>query len=343
MTSLLRSLVFATDVLEPLTNVAKEAEHAGFHRVWTTEYPGRDAIARAAHLAQSTRTVGVGSGIAYGFTRPPLAMAALVADTAASSGGRFVLGLGAGTRGMRERWYGVTDFDRPAPRLAEYVDLMRAAWSATDGLSFSGRFYSADIPQYQSTHDPEILAGLRVFGSGLNATMLRYAALSCDGVALHPLAGASHYLRNVVVPATTATEHARMSELACWAIVSIHDDEETARTRARMCLAFYFSTPSYRTVADGAPWEDAVTAIREEFRANGPQWNKLARLVPDEMVDDLTISGTPETARQKLAAAEEHFLANGATEIVFQTVGVGLTASEVLDNCSRIVAELGPR
>jgi len=343
MTSLRRSLVFATDVFEPLSNVAKEAEHSGFHRVWTTEYPGRDAIARAAYLAQSTQMIGVGSGIAYGFTRPPLAMAALAADTAASSGGRFVLGLGAGTRGMRERWYGVTDFDRPAPRLAEYVDLMRNAWSATDGLSFSGRFYSTDIPHYQFTHDPDILAGLRVFGSGLNATMLRYAAHSCDGIALHPLAGASHYLRDVVVPATIATDQARISELACWAIVSIHDDERTARARARMCLAFYFSTPSYRTVAEGAPWEDAVTAIRDQFRANGPQWSQLAHLVPDEMVDDLTISGTPDTARQRLAVAEQRFLANGATEIVFQTVGVGLTTSEVVDNCSRIVAELGPR
>ncbi|MGH3518416.1 MAG: LLM class flavin-dependent oxidoreductase [Haloechinothrix sp.] len=346
MSELSHSVVFATDVLLPLTEVAREAADAGFNRAWTTEYPGRDAIARAQYLASSTEDITVGPGIAYAFTRPPLAMAALAADAYTVTGGRFMLGLGAGTRGLRSRFYGVDDFDRPAPRLAEYVELMRAAWRATDGLHFAGRFYQAEIPQYENPHDPEALAGLEVFGSGLNAVMLRHAARACDGIALHPLAGAEHYLRDVVAPAVrtgAAEAGATRRKLACWAIVSLDDDEKVARERARMALAFYFSTPSYRTIAENAPWEDAVTAIRDGFRDSGSDWSGLARLVPDEMVDDLTIAGTPDVARTQLSEVEKRYAENGATEIVFQTVGVGLTPEEVVGNCRRIVRELRPQ
>lgn len=338
--------MFATDVLLPLADVAREATDNGFHRAWTTEYPGRDAIARALYLALSTPDISVGSGIAYAFTRSPLAMAALAADAYRVTDGRFVLGLGAGTRGMRSRFYGVDDFDRPAPRMAEYVDLMRAAWRATDGLSFAGRFYQADIPQYRSDADANALSGLEVFGSGLNAVMLRHAARACDGIALHPLAGAEHYLRDVVAPAIragAADAGVPARKLACWAVVSLHDDERVARERAKMALAFYFSTPSYGTVAEIAPWADAAVAIREGFRSSGPDWQRLAALVPAEMVDDLTISGTPDTARTKLSEVEKRFAEHGATEIVFQTVGVGLTPEAVVKNCRHIVSELGPR
>src|SRR5581483_10890278 len=224
-----RSVVFATDALTPLPELARAAEIAGFARVWTTEYPGRDAIARAAHLADATATIEVATGIAYAFTRAPLATAAVAADVFAISGGRFALGLGAGTRGMRSRFYGVEDFDRPAPRLADYVDLLRAAWAASDGLDFAGKFYRAQIPHYRCAHDPEDLKGLQVVGSGLNATMLRHAATNVDRIALHPMAGAAHYLADVVEPAVAAGAASAgrpAPDLACWAVVSVHADEE---------------------------------------------------------------------------------------------------------------------
>jgi len=90
-----RSVVFATDALEPLVGLAKMAEDAGFDRVWTTEYPGRDAVARALAIALGTGRIGVGTGIAYAFTRAPLAMAGLAGDVQRLAGGRFALGLGA--------------------------------------------------------------------------------------------------------------------------------------------------------------------------------------------------------------------------------------------------------
>lgn len=339
-----RSIVFGTDAFEGLVPVSQAAERAGFYRLWTTEYTNRDAVLRAAMIANATSTIRVATGIAYAFSRAPLAMAALAADAFMLSGGRFALGLGAGTRGMRTRWY-ETEFDHPAPRLAEYVDLLRASWAAGQGLKFEGRFYNLDIPAFTAGHDPETLSGLDVYGSGLNEIMLRHAARTCDGVGMHPMSAVPHFLESVSGPAVEEgwRQGGRTSgRLAIWLVSSIDDDEAIARQRAKASLAFYFSTPSYASVVAETDWEQPVTRIRETFREYGTDWARLIPLVPEDMVDVLTLSGTPTQVRNRLPAFEERFAKAGADELVFQTVGTGLTDDEAMRNCRRLVDVLAP-
>jgi hypothetical protein len=57
-----RSLVFATEQLEPLVDLSRRAEAAGLDRVWTTEYVNRDSIARALTVALGTETIEVAPG-----------------------------------------------------------------------------------------------------------------------------------------------------------------------------------------------------------------------------------------------------------------------------------------
>src|SRR4051812_26940600 len=98
------SLVVPGSISERLAEAARAAETGGLHRLWTTESPGRDAVLRSLHLLDATTTLLGGTGIAFAFTRPPLAAAGSAADAFHLSGGRFSLGLGAGTRGQR-RWF----------------------------------------------------------------------------------------------------------------------------------------------------------------------------------------------------------------------------------------------
>jgi probable F420-dependent oxidoreductase len=340
-----RSIVFGTDAFTELIPVARQAEQAGFHRLWTTEYPARDSVIRALALAQATQRIGVGTGIAYAFSRAPLAMAATAADAFVASGGRFALGLGAGTRGMRTRWYG-SDFDHPAPRLADYVELMRACWAVGNGgLDYSGSFYSTRIPAFRTGHTAEQLDGLQVYGAGLNQVMLRHAARSCDGVVLHSLAGVEHYLRDVAWPAIKAGREQSgrpHGSLAVWLITSIHDNADLARQQVKSNLAFYFSTPSYRSITDGTQWADATAAIRAGFLDQGADWASLSRFVPDDMVDAFALAGSPDEVRARLGEYEERFERADADELVFQTVGEGLSREEVVRNCARIVEVLGP-
>jgi alkanesulfonate monooxygenase SsuD/methylene tetrahydromethanopterin reductase-like flavin-dependent oxidoreductase (luciferase family) len=320
-----RSLVFATEALDPLVPLAREAEAAGLHRVWTTEYLHRDAVARALAIALGTERIGVGTGVAYAFARVPVQMAALAADVQRLSQNRFGLGISTGTRGVR-RWYGA-EFDPPAPRLAEYDEQLRETW---------GR--NADLP----TPPP-------VYGAALNPIMTRTVARDCDGVLLHALALGRTHLRERVLPALHKGQAQRTGdtppEVVMWCIASVDADEELARERARRQLAFYLVTPSYRTVAEGTPWEDAITRLRAAFDDAGraPDWARYAPLIDDDLIDELTISGTPASAAAQLQTLEAELGELGVTEVVFQTVGADLSDDEVVANCGQIISALGPK
>jgi alkanesulfonate monooxygenase SsuD/methylene tetrahydromethanopterin reductase-like flavin-dependent oxidoreductase (luciferase family) len=312
-----RSVVFANDLLEPLIGLARAAEDAGFHRVWTTEYVGRDAVARALAIGLATKRIGVGTGIAYAFTRPSLAMAALAGDVQRLLKGRFALGLGTGTRGVR-RWYGV-EVDAPATWYAGYVGELRAAWD------------HAPTPP--------------VYGAGLNPAMIRAVARSSDGLVLHPVAIARQHLHERVRPAVqTGREKGQPGafHVAVWCVTSIDADEELARSNARRQLAFYFSTPSYKPVLEGGPWEAVADAVQAAFADAKPDvdWRAMEPLIPDAMVDELTLTGTPAGVASQAARLERELGAAGVDELVFQTVGVDLTDEQSVRHCEAIIRTL---
>lgn len=309
-----RSVVFANDLLEPLAGLAGAAEDAGFHRVWTTEYVGRDAVARALAIGLATKRIAVGTGIAYAFTRAPLAMAALAADAQRLLDGRFTLGLGTGTRGVR-RWYGV-EIDAAATWFAGYVRDVRAGWD--------------DAP------------AAPIYGAGLNPAMIRAVARSSDGLVLHPVAIARQHLHERVVPAVRAGRQRRTGDfhIAAWCVTSIDADEELARSNARRQLAFYFSTPSYRSAVEGSPLEPVADAVRAAFADAGPDWRALERLIPDAMVDELTLTGTPAHVAAQATRLERELAATGVGELVFQTVGIDLTPEQSERHCQAIIRTL---
>jgi alkanesulfonate monooxygenase SsuD/methylene tetrahydromethanopterin reductase-like flavin-dependent oxidoreductase (luciferase family) len=319
-----RSLVFATDELEPLPALARRAESGGLDRVWTTEYVHRDAVARALAIALATERIGVATGIAYAFTRLPLAMAAMAADVQRLAGGRFALGISSGTRGVR-RWFGA-EFDPPAPSIGAYADALRGAWA----------------------ENPDLLGQPpRLYAAALNPIMTRTVARKCDGALLHALALSRVHLHERLLPALREGLSQRETdspfELAAWCITSIDEDEERARELARRQLAFYLSTPSYGTVSAGTSWEGVAEQVRAAFDASERKasWGELSSLIPDTVLDELTISGPPAAARERAAALEAELRPLGVTELVFQTAGADVSGAELVANCERIADVLG--
>jgi alkanesulfonate monooxygenase SsuD/methylene tetrahydromethanopterin reductase-like flavin-dependent oxidoreductase (luciferase family) len=320
--TLRRALVFATDALDPLVDLARRAEGAGFDRVWTTEYLNRDAVARALAIALGTSTIEVGTGIAYAFTRVPRGMAALAGDVQRLSGNRFALGIGSGTRGVR-RWYGA-EFDAPARRIVAYTAELRAAWASDSDLGTPPRLLAA----------------------ALNPIMAKHVARACDGALLHPLALGRVHLYDRLLPALRQgqSEGAADIEIAAWCITSIDQDVDVARARARAQLAFYLSTPSYRTVAEGTDWADVPETVQKAFDDSGRKapWSELAGLIPEAVVDELTLSGDPESVRNGAGRLEAELAEAGITEIVFQTVGADVGEDALVANCEAIIDALPP-
>lgn len=87
--------------------------------------------------------------------RPPALTAKMAATLQTLSGGRFVLGIGAGWREDEYRAYGY-DFPRPAVRFAqleEVVTICRLMWTEPEP-SFSGRYFSIDGAAAPPLPDP---------------------------------------------------------------------------------------------------------------------------------------------------------------------------------------------
>jgi alkanesulfonate monooxygenase SsuD/methylene tetrahydromethanopterin reductase-like flavin-dependent oxidoreductase (luciferase family) len=109
-------------------------EDIGFDSVFVGDHlfaagPNLDALAHAADLAARTESVLVGTGVLQLGLREPVAAAKQVATIDCLSGGRFILGVGAGGE-FADEWAAadVSRADR-GRRLDEYLALAKQLWS----------------------------------------------------------------------------------------------------------------------------------------------------------------------------------------------------------------------
>src|SRR6202795_1449883 len=137
--------VFGTlpqDDLRQVGAAAREAEAEGYDGVVAMENK-HDPFLALAVAGAATRRVELHTGVAIAFARTPMAVAQVGWDLAGSTGGRFVVGLGARVRPPNEGRFSVA-WPPPAPRMREYVQVLRAIWrSWKDGEkpAYEGQHY----------------------------------------------------------------------------------------------------------------------------------------------------------------------------------------------------------
>jgi alkanesulfonate monooxygenase SsuD/methylene tetrahydromethanopterin reductase-like flavin-dependent oxidoreductase (luciferase family) len=81
-------------------------------------------------------------------------------------------------------------------------------------------------------------------------------------------------------------------------------EEELAGSIAalRSRLAFYGSTPAYRRVLETHGWADLGDRLHEMSRSSDPgRWAAMAKLIPEEMLQEFAVIGEPEQAAAALA------------------------------------------
>jgi alkanesulfonate monooxygenase SsuD/methylene tetrahydromethanopterin reductase-like flavin-dependent oxidoreductase (luciferase family) len=74
-----------------------------------------------------------------------------------------------------------------------------------------------------------------------------------------------------------------------------------ARDAMRPAVGLYAGFfPRYNRLLAEAGFVEAVRAIKEAFDRGGRE--AAAKVVPDDLIDAVTLAGTPETCRERLAA-----------------------------------------
>ena len=151
--------LFATDLTSDVRDVARAAEDAGFESLFvaehthiptarTTPYPmggdlpdeysrTYDPFVALMAAAAVTERLRVGTGVCLVVERDPIVLAKEVATLDVLSGGRVVLGVGAGWNVEELAHHGV-DFGQRWDVLRERLELMRRLWS-DDVASYDGK------------------------------------------------------------------------------------------------------------------------------------------------------------------------------------------------------------
>ncbi|MDT5163728.1 MAG: hypothetical protein QOC88_622 [Mycobacterium sp.] len=285
--------------------VARRTQAAGFSGLLFTE-TGRTAYLNAAVASQAAPGLELSTGVAVAFPRSPFVTAAAAWELQEATGGNFRLGLGTQVRTHVVRRYGV-DFERPGPRLRDYLLSVKACFSAfrSGKLNHHGEFYDLDFITPQWSAGPIDAPDPKVDIAAVNPWMLRMAGEVADGVHVHPIGEPGYIARHVVPNVAAGAQKSGRSPADIAIIVPVltivgDTDEERDKQResVRASMAFYGSTPNYAFIWDEAGFEGTTARIREKQKAG--DFNGMAAQVSDEHVAAFATESTWDTLADKL-------------------------------------------
>src|ERR1700755_2226196 len=304
-------------------DLARRTQSAGFSGLLFTE-TGRTAYLNAAVASQAAPGLALSTGVAVAFPRSPFVTAATAWELQEATGGKFRLGLGTQVRTHVVRRYG-TAFERPGPRLRDYLLAVKACFSAfrTGLLDHHGEFYDLDFITPQWSPGPIDAPDPKVDIAAVNPWLLRMAGEVADGVHIHPLGEPGYIARHVMPKVAEGAHKAGRSPSDVAIIVPVmtivgDTDEERDREResVRASMSFYGSTPNYAFIWDEAGFEGTTARIRGKNKAG--DFPGMAAQVSDDHVAAFATESTWETLADALTAK---YAGTATRRVLYNAVG----------------------
>ena len=292
--------------LQDAADYGHKCERIGYDCVWTYE-AAHNPFMPLAQVAAATETVHIGTNIAVAFARSPYAMAQAAWDLAEVSKGRFHLGVGSQVRAHVERRFSA-EFDHPAARLTDYIKRVKAIWDSFQNGSrpdYQGEFFRYTVNNPMFNPGPIEHPDIPVYVAGVNPRMCQVAGEAADGMHVHPMHSVS-YLRDVVRPAVekgAKIAGRTVEDIDFFApVFVITGENEAERAEAekniRYQIGFYGSTPSYRALLEHHGYDTLGKELSAATRAG--EFDKLATLVPDDLLEACSVTGAPFEIAPKL-------------------------------------------
>jgi probable F420-dependent oxidoreductase len=259
--------------------------------------------------AEHTARLRLGTAVAIAFARNPMNLANLAYGMQVISEGRFVLGLGSQVRPHIESRFGMP-WSRPAARMRELVLAIRAIFARFEGdaeLDFRGEFYrhTLMIPAFDPGPNP--FGPPPIFGSGFGPRMTAVAGEVADGFFAHPFTTRKSLLEHTLPAleeglARSGRRRADLEVVCATLVVTADGDAACARVReaARKQLAFYGSTPAYRSTLDCHGWGDLHRELNRLSKQG--RWDEMAGLIDDEVLETIAVVGPRREIAGKLRA-----------------------------------------
>jgi probable F420-dependent oxidoreductase len=292
--------------LRGVHDLSRRVEEAGFDALWLPE-GSQPVFSMCSAAALATTSLSLGTSVAVAFPRSPMLTAQAAWMLAQATDGRFTVGLGTQVRAHVERRYSAP-FSNPGPRMREYVEAVRAIYSAfrgTEPLRFEGKYYNFSLLPPTWSPGPMEYDDPPIYVAGVRPWMCEMIGATGDGMLVHPLSSVP-YLEQLVVPAVRRGEagagrDAGRVALVCPVMTAVSDDDrvrERQRGNIRARLAFYGSTPGYGVVFDESGWPGTGERLNSLQREG--KLDEMQQTITDEMVDAFAITATWDELPAKL-------------------------------------------
>ena len=299
--------------------LAQYAEEKGFEAVWQAESRlVRDAIVPMAAFAAVTERIKVGSGVINNWTRNIGLLAATFLTLDDLAPDRIICGIGAwwdplaANVGIRRR--------KPLLAMRETIEVMRRLLNM-ENVTFEGEFHQVHGIELDVVHGRREPRNVPIMIGATGLKMMEMTGEIADGAVLNYCVP-PEYNHGALTALKTGAERAgrtlddldRPQLMVC----SVHTDKAKAMDGARWLLTQYLAQQPHIAKASGVS-EDVVKQIQSilGWPATKEQIKEAMPLVPDELVQRITASGTPEEVKAKV----REYVVNGCTCPILYPLG----------------------
>ena len=301
-----------------------DLERAGLDIVFVPEAYSFDAVSGLGYLAACTERVELASGILQLYTRTPTLTAMTAAGLDYVSDGRFTLGLGASGPQVIEGFHGVP-YDAPIARTREVVDICRQVWRR-ETLEHQGKHYTIPLPADQGTGlgkalkliNKPVRERIPILIAALGPKNVELAAEIAEGwQPIFYLPEKAHDVWGEALATGRAKRDPALGNLDVFAgpALAIGENVEPLLEFVKPHLALYIGGMGakgknfYHTLATRYGYGPQADRIQELYLSGDKE--SAAKAVPDELVRDVSLIGTPGFVKERVAA----FRAAGVTTL----------------------------
>lgn len=298
---------------------AQYAEQRGFEAVWQAESRlVRDAIVPMAAYAAVTDRLKIGSGVINNWTRNIGLLAATFLTLDDLAPNRIICGIGAWWDPLA-RNVGITR-RKPLLAMRETVTVMKKLLNM-ERVTFHGEFHNVEGIELDVVHGRREPRNVPIYIGATGDAMMELTGEIADGCVLNYCVPPEYNIKALELlekgarKAGRSLEHLDRPQLV---VCSVDHDHHKAVQAAKELITQYLAQQPHIATASGTPPE-TVHKIQETlgWPATREQIHAATQYVPDELIERITASGTPDEVRKKV----DEYNRNGCTCPILYPLG----------------------
>lgn len=295
--------------LQEAISHVRYAEARGFEAVWQAETRFvRDSVVAVAAYAAVTSRIKIGMGVMNIFTRHVATMAAELITLDAVAQDRILCGLGVWDD-IQARQVGIQR-GKHLLAMREVVESLRQLLQL-GVVDYRGEFVQLEGLQLDVRHGHSRPRRIPLYVGATGPKLLALAGDIADGVLLNYMVSPSYNemaLQQLEAGLQLAGRNLYDIDRPQLIMCSVDTNREAALRAARNVVLQYMLYQPQLMRANGIPG-DLIQDVVQLNPQRADDMRQVAKLIPDEVVQMVTASGTPDEVREKVRA----YIAAGAS------------------------------